>query len=100
MSLRDRLRRRARQGGWILAGALAAILGLHELVPLDPDRGLLYWSVLVFPASYAYAMSRVACSRCGNALGTVVRPWRLHHGSVRKRVNHCPYCGVSLDEPA
>lgn len=100
MSLRDWLRRRARQGWLILVGALASIAGLHALMPLDPAPGLLLWSLLVFPAAYAYAMSRIACTRCGNAVGSVVRPWRLHHGRLQQRVNHCPYCGVSLDEPA
>ena len=100
MSLRDWLRRRARQN-WLIYGSLVLLAGVSTWLPSTWSKWVTVAPMfLIVPLVVAYAHSRLACPRCGNALGTVMPPWRLHHGSLRKRVNHCPFCGVSLDAPA
>ena len=100
MSLREWLRRRARQN-WLIYAGLMLLAGLSTLLTSKwPEWATVAPVFVVVPLGVAYAQSRLACPRCGNGLGMFVAPWRLHHGSPRKRVNHCPFCGVSLDEPA
>lgn len=100
MSLRDWLRRRARQGWLIQLSAFAACALAMWLLPDDWRPGSIFTLAMVFLSAFALAQSRIACTRCGNALGTVVPPWRLHCGSPAKRIHHCPFCGTRLDEPA
>lgn len=100
MSLRDHLRRRARQAWLIQWAAFAACALAMGLLPADRRPGATFVMALVFLSAFAFAQSRIACTRCGNPLGTVVPPWRLHRGHPAKRIHHCPFCGTALDDPA
>lgn len=100
MSLREHLRRCARRAWLIQLAAFAVIMGLLAVAPPGSRPGLVFGVAILFLIAFAIAQSLIACTRCGNALGTVVPPWRMHRGSPAKRIHHCPFCGVSLDEPA
>lgn len=100
MSLREHLRRRARRAWLIQLTAFAAVVLGLTMVPPGNREGLVFGAAMLFLIAFAFAQARIACTRCGNALGTVIPPWRLHRGDPAKRIHHCPFCGVSLDEPA
>ena len=100
MTLREHLRRRARQAWLIQLAAFAAVMLVFAMVPSGSRPGLAFGVAMIFIIVFAFAQSRIACTRCGNALGTAVPPWRLHRGHVAKRIHHCPFCGVCLDEPS
>lgn len=100
MSLREHLRRRARHAWLMQLAAFAAVMLVMAMVPPASRPGLAFGAAMIFVIVLAFAQSRIACTRCGNALGTVIPPWRLHRGHDAKRIHHCPFCGVSLDEPA
>ena len=100
MSLRDYLLRRARQAWAIQLAAFVACALVMVLLPAPSRPGWTFMLAIVFVSAFALAQSRISCPRCGNAVGTVIPPWRLRHGSPAKRIHHCPFCGISLDAPA
>jgi hypothetical protein len=65
------------------------------------------WLAIVSVVFFAGAMAAIIgilffirCPRCKGLLGTnnapLIRNWI---GVLGRRINFCPYCGVSLDEP-
>ena len=98
-TIRDYLKRRTRRfmaigfGSWLFF-ALSAGFG-HIGPKLGPavfvGFGILFGAVLAL-------LFFVKCPKCGTGFWQLAGQLALHWGS-RRRVNFCPYCGVSLDEP-
>jgi len=54
--------------------------------------------VIVFGGALI-AFYRLKCPRCRTALGTVTFRIISYGKSFSRRIDYCPYCGVSLDQP-
>jgi hypothetical protein len=102
-TIRDYIKRRVR---WCLAVAVAGWLtvaiggGLAKTLPPGiPPFALPLIGLVMFGGSIL-ALQRIAkCPKCKANLGrTIAMPLALSWGSGPK-INFCPYCGVSLDEP-
>jgi hypothetical protein len=100
-SMRDVLKRKIR---WLFAMGLGAWLmmplGLAILHGDPQPHGntpplLIIVGTVVFGAAMLL-IQRVKCPKCSTPLGQIASAiaFRWH-----RRINYCPYCGVSLDEP-
>jgi hypothetical protein len=99
MTIRDYLRRRIRLiwaaafAAWLLVPLSVAVTADHVPPPL-----LIIPCMLLFGGAIVSLLFLVRCPRCHTRFGQVAGEIAFHWGS-RGRVNFCPYCGVSLDEP-
>src|SRR5579862_1203729 len=97
-TIRDHIRRRVRVlstvsvGAWLLFPLSAAISRGH-----DPPLMAIIAAVL-FASAFLYLQLAVRCPKCVRRLGqTIAMPVAF---AGKSAPNFCPYCGVSLDEPA
>lgn len=96
-TIRDVIRRRTRQllliglMGWLMFPAAAALGHKNRpVMPLFIVGGILFAVAVI-------GLQRVRCPKCAAPLGQFAMPIAI---AWRRKINFCPYCGVSLDEPA
>ncbi len=83
--------------GWLLV-PLGRALG-NKLPDGIPRGAPEFAGVLLFVGAMLVMQRIVKCPKCNAQLGrTIAMPVAFGWGSGPK-VNFCPYCGVSLDEP-
>jgi hypothetical protein len=97
-TIRDYLKRRIRWlmaavvGGWLLFPLSAAVP--RETRPLVLALGGILFGGAILAINYL-----IKCPRCSAKVGqTIAMPLAFSWGSG-PRINFCPYCGVSLDQP-
>ncbi len=99
MTIRDFLTRRTRM---ILAVGFCGWLVLPLSAIFAEDHGpalvLVPFAFLLFGGAIVTYLFVIRCPRCKVRFGNVAGEMAFHWGT-RARVNFCPYCGVSLDEP-
>jgi hypothetical protein len=83
---------------------IASWLGFAGSIILIPRVEARPWFSLIFFGGFAAAilgiMFLLKCSRCGGALGFGSAPFTGERTTgIYRRLNFCPYCGISLDEP-
>lgn len=114
-TIREEIRRRSRATGWIGAvvgvgfGIVGTLFGfaafaVHAQHARLPPRAMLYVMIgLMFLFVIAMNLVRRAaggatnCPKCAADL----RPFAFFMADIpnRKKINLCPYCGISLDDP-
>jgi hypothetical protein len=99
MTIRDYLKKRTRLitgvafCGWVLLPISAIVSGRgHPPVPLFVA------GVVVFGGALLVLLFRVRCPKCQTPFRQLAGEIAFQWGT-RRRVNFCPYCGVSMDEP-
>lgn len=97
-TIRDVIKRRVR---WIsliaVAGWLLFPLSMSQVQKGHPPPPLFFVGMLLFVGAILAIQFVVRCPRCSAPLGQIALT--IAFGWLRRRVNFCPYCGVSLDEP-
>lgn len=98
MTIREYLKQRANQFRlWIylslIPGVLVAWLGSRDNFLLLFGCIVLFFAVILITS---FTMSRTPCPRCGTPLGNVATRANMAYA---RREQHCPSCGVSVDEP-
>ena len=99
ITIRDFIKRRMRIiaaiafGGWLFLPLSAALSPDHHEFP-----PLAFLGAAIFGGALLSFFFLVRCPKCRTRYGQVASEIAFHFGSKR-RVNFCPYCGVSLDEP-
>ena len=85
---------------WLLI-ALASWLGgaASIALPTNQDVPWLYPLFIVIFGVALLGFYRLQCPRCRTALGTNTFRIVGINTVLTKRIEHCPYCGVSLDQP-
>jgi hypothetical protein len=97
MTVREYVKRRTRLilaigfGGWLLL-PLSAIFSQGH----DPPVPVFLVGGLVFGAAIFTMFFLNRCPKCRTPLGQIAGEIAFHWGT-RRRVNFCPYCGVSMD---
>jgi len=96
MTIREYITRRAWKIVWI---ALVAFLVLQLVVkPLSHWQYLPHVTLVYFLGAVvwtAVSIRRIPCPRCSQPLNAAA----MVVANNRKKINKCPHCGVSLDEP-
>ncbi len=77
-----------------LGGGLSAIFRVKDGLPWLP---LPFFAL--FGAAVLLHLYWLRCPRCRGPLGIVNASLTKEGGGLRRRINFCPYCGISLDEP-
>lgn len=97
MTLRDYVRRRLRVGLAIAftVGVIAANL-LNVFAGHLPYRALFVIAVVLGPFAVMYCTIR--CPMCSARLPRAIAN-RIDWTLLSRKIQHCPYCGVNLDEP-
>ena len=97
-TIRDVIKRRMR---WLTLVAIAGwlLVGLSIQFPRNgqPPPPLVIVGFLVFAGALLAMQRAVRCLKCSTPLGKIAAT--IAFGLWGRRVNFCPYCGVSLDEP-
>jgi hypothetical protein len=99
MIIRDYIKRRVwacmavAVGGWLLVPLSAAALG-DKPNPLFMMAGPVLFGGAILAMYWA-----VRCPKCKARLAQTVGMATAFQWGSRAKVNFCPYCGVSLDEP-
>ena len=99
MTIREVLARRRRN---FLLLAFAAWLGCAGALALSESTAAPPWLFAVAIVGFGAALFGVAsirCPRCRGALGMVNAPFKGKTEGMARRIDFCPYCGVSLDQP-
>ena len=97
-TIREVIKRRV---WWLTAPIAIAIMlffGLTLLQPpgTRPDPRFTA-PALLLAAGGLLGLNYLKCPKCRGPFGQQLS-WRVGF-AIRRRVNYCPYCGVSLDEP-
>jgi hypothetical protein len=102
MTIRDYLtKRKSRLGYWsilsfvILVAATAASTALQS----PPLHLLAFVSLASYLISVFFYQYRVRCPRCNGNIGRHTSYFGLRKTLFFDTVNHCPFCGVKIDEP-
>jgi hypothetical protein len=100
-TIRQHLNRRIRWlgaaglGGWLLVAAAAGLFSGHRSG--GPPSPLFFAGFALFGGAMLL-IQRVRCPKCSTPLGQIAT--QMAFSLFRKRkINYCPYCGVSLEEP-
>jgi hypothetical protein len=100
-TMRDVLKRKIRWlfgiglGAWLMMPLGMAILRVDPQPHGKAPPLLIIVGTVVFGAAILL-IQRVKCPKCATPLGQIAPAIAF---SWRRRINYCPYCGVSLDEP-
>jgi TRAP-type C4-dicarboxylate transport system permease small subunit len=97
MTIRQYIKRRLM---WSLAVAIVAIvfIVISSIVGNPKDNvPIVTIGALVFLAVVAFINLGIRCAKCGGNLGMTIVPAFLSFSS-KKKINYCPFCGVSIDE--
>ena len=65
----------------------------------QPDPPWFYAIFVVVFGGALLSFYRLRCPRCRTSLGTSILRMIGTSGGLGRRIDFCPYCGVSLDEP-
>ena len=100
MTIREFMGRKRKRFVYLgIASWLGALIALF----LSVSAGRFVWLFLPFFAGFGIAilgtMFLLKCPRCGGSLGRGNVPFQGTGVGIRRPINFCPYCGVSLDEP-
>jgi len=99
VTIRDHLAKRKR---FFIGLAVVSWLGAGGSMFLAAS-GAFPWLFLVFFLGFGAAiigiMFFLKCPRCGGPIGATNATLIASHMPLVRRINFCPYCGVSLDEP-
>jgi hypothetical protein len=99
MTIRDYLKRRTRLiaavgfAGWLLLPLSTIVVGGGQ-----PPVPLFVAGFVVFGGAILALFFLVRCPKCKTTFRQLASEIAFHWGT-RRRVNFCPYCGVSMDEP-
>jgi len=99
-TIRDHIKRRVRIiaalaiSGWLLVPLSASFGADPHAFPLPMFLGFAIFAGAILGLTFF-----VRCPKCNSRFGQVASQIAFHFGSTRGRVNFCPYCGTSLDEP-
>lgn len=92
MKIREYISNRTWTGHIIMAVCFIAIVAGDSALEGSIFKWLLLIPMLVLPGTYSYLVFMLSCPKCHMPFGF----FALYGlGSA----NHCPHCGVSLDEP-
>ena len=100
VTIRDHIKRRVRiiaavaVGGWLLLPLSASFGADPQAFPLPMFVGFAIFAGAILGLTFF-----VKCPKCDTRFGQVASQIAFHFGSKRGRVNFCPYCGTSLDQP-
>ena len=98
MTIRDFLAARRRK---LLILAFVAWLGFAFSGVLATENGMPWLTLLffaLFAAAVVLSMYWLKCPRCAGPIGMTNASFAGRAGGVYRRIDFCPYCGVSLDE--
>ena len=101
MTIRDYLKKRkSRLGYWSIASfvALVAALIAGSALESPPLHILAFVSFVSYLVSVVFYQYRVRCPRCSGNIGRHTSYFGLRKTLFFDTVNHCPFCGVQLDE--
>jgi hypothetical protein len=100
VTIRKLITRRRRN---FLILAFAAWLGFGGSMFVASTQGTPPWFTLIFFAAFGAAilgiLFRLRCPRCKGSFGMINAPFNGKTTGINRRIDFCPYCGVSLDEP-
>jgi hypothetical protein len=98
MTIRDYLKHRTRLvmgagfAGWLLLPVSAIVTGGR-----GPPALFFLLGFGVFAGAIVLFLFVVRCPKCNAPFGQLAGEIAFRFG-VRRQVNYCPYCGVSMDE--
>ena len=99
MTIRDHIARRKLK---FLILAIASWLGFGASMPFAAESGgfpaLSFLFFAGFGAAVLGIMLFLKCPRCRGPLGATNATIKMDNLLFTRRMNYCPYCGVSLDE--
>ena len=102
MTIRDYLtRRKSRLGYWSITSfvILVAALVAGAVLESPPLHILAMVSFASYLTSVVFYQYWVRCPRCRGNIGRHTSYFGLRKTLFFDTVNHCPFCGVQLDEP-
>jgi uncharacterized membrane protein YedE/YeeE len=99
MTIREVLGRKRKRFVYL---GIAACVGALTALLLSVSSGTFPWLFLPFFACFGASvlgiMFFLKCPRCSGSLGRGNVPFEGTSAGIRRPINYCPYCGVSLDE--
>jgi hypothetical protein len=102
MTIRDYLtKRKSRLGYWSIVSfvTLVAATAASTALQSPPLHLLAFVSLASYLISVFFYQYRVRCPRCNGNIGRHTSYFGLRKTLFFDTVNHCPFCGVKIDEP-